>query len=145
MVSGSMQRGRGTTCFVCGEKLGTEPTVALQGHLQGSQRCVAIRVHQHCATLLAESVLASLHATRENPPPLPRATPAEKIGLTAAEQRILQKIVAGMTNREIARELGLAPKTVKNAVSTVLYKLEVASRTEAAVVAVMTGLIETGT
>jgi len=55
--------------------------------------------------------------------------------LTAQEQRILELIGEGLTNRQIARTLGLAEKTVKNYVSSVLAKLGLASRTQAAVFA----------
>ena len=52
--------------------------------------------------------------------------------LSAQEERILSRVAAGRTNREIAAELHLAEKTVKNYVSTILDKLEVARRAEAA-------------
>jgi two-component system response regulator DevR len=52
--------------------------------------------------------------------------------LTAHEERILTMIADGQTNREIGAGLNLAEKTVKNYVSTILSKLEVARRAEAA-------------
>jgi len=52
--------------------------------------------------------------------------------LTAQEERILGMIADGQTNREIGAQLRLAEKTVKNYVSTILSKLEVARRAEAA-------------
>ena len=57
----------------------------------------------------------------------------EKLGrLTAQEERILQMIADGRTNGEIAQRLHLAEKTVKNYVSAIFSKLEVARRAEAA-------------
>ena len=56
--------------------------------------------------------------------------------LTAQERRILDLIGTGMTNREIAGELFLAEKTVKNYVSSLLAKLALTSRTQAAIFAV---------
>lgn len=53
--------------------------------------------------------------------------------LTAHEQRILDLIGEGMTNREIAKTLSLAEKTVKNYVSSLLAKLGLQSRTQAAI------------
>ena len=52
--------------------------------------------------------------------------------LTAQEERILTLVAQGLTNGQIGKELKLAEKTVKNYVSTILSKLEVARRAEAA-------------
>jgi two-component system, NarL family, response regulator DevR len=52
--------------------------------------------------------------------------------LSAQEERILGLVAEGKTNRQIATALGLAEKTVKNYVSSILAKLEVARRAEAA-------------
>ena len=52
--------------------------------------------------------------------------------LSAQEERILEMIAAGKTNREIGDKLHLAEKTVKNYVTSILSKLEVARRAEAA-------------
>jgi two-component system, NarL family, response regulator DevR len=52
--------------------------------------------------------------------------------LTPTESRILDLIAEGMTNREIGDRIHLAEKTVKNYVSTILNKLQVARRAEAA-------------
>lgn len=52
--------------------------------------------------------------------------------LSAQEERILDMVGEGMTNRQIAERIHLSDKTVKNYVSTILQKLEVARRAEAA-------------
>jgi DNA-binding NarL/FixJ family response regulator len=52
--------------------------------------------------------------------------------LTAQEERILNLLAEGKTNRQIGEAIHLAEKTVKNYVSTILSKLEVARRAEAA-------------
>jgi two-component system, NarL family, response regulator DevR len=52
--------------------------------------------------------------------------------LSPQEERILGLVAAGRTNRQVGEELGLAEKTVKNYVSSILAKLEVARRAEAA-------------
>jgi two-component system, NarL family, response regulator DevR len=53
--------------------------------------------------------------------------------LTAQERRILEHIAAGLTNRQIGEEMVLAEKTVKNYVTSVLAKLGMERRTQAAV------------
>jgi DNA-binding NarL/FixJ family response regulator len=55
--------------------------------------------------------------------------------LTPQERRILELIGEGMTNRQIANTLSLAEKTVKNYVSSMLGKLDMGSRTQAALFA----------
>lgn len=52
--------------------------------------------------------------------------------LSPQEERILTLVADGKTNREIGEDLSLAEKTVKNYVSSILSKLEVARRAEAA-------------
>jgi DNA-binding NarL/FixJ family response regulator len=52
--------------------------------------------------------------------------------LSPQEERILGLVAGGRTNRQVGGELGLAEKTVKNYVSSILAKLEVARRAEAA-------------
>jgi two-component system, NarL family, response regulator DevR len=56
-------------------------------------------------------------------------------GLTEQEGRILALLAEGMTNRQIAGEMFLAEKTVKNYVSNLLAKMGMQRRTEAAVYA----------
>jgi two-component system response regulator DevR len=55
--------------------------------------------------------------------------------LTPQERRILHFIADGMTNRQVANEMHLAEKTIKNYVSNMLTKLGMERRTEAAVFA----------
>ena len=57
-------------------------------------------------------------------------------GLTDQELRILDLIGQGLTNRQIANETHLAEKTVKNYVSSMLAKLGLTSRTQAAIFSV---------
>jgi two-component system, NarL family, response regulator DevR len=59
--------------------------------------------------------------------------------LTAQEERILDHIAEGLTNRQIAEAMYLSEKTVKNYVSNLLAKLGMSRRTEAAVYAVRRG------
>ena len=61
--------------------------------------------------------------------------PRELASLTDQEHRILEYVAEGMTNREIAGRMFLAEKTVKNYVSSLLAKLGLERRTQAAVLA----------
>ena len=53
---------------------------------------------------------------------------------------MLRLIARGMENAEIARELGISPRTAKNHVSNMLAKLGLGSRVQAAVYAVRSGI-----
>lgn len=53
-------------------------------------------------------------------------------GLSAQEQRVLALVAEGRTNKEIANELGLSSKTVKNYLSNIFQKLQISRRTQAA-------------
>jgi two-component system response regulator DevR len=60
---------------------------------------------------------------------------AELAALTGQERKILALIAEGLTNRQIGERLFLAEKTVKNYVSSILSKLGLERRTQAAVLA----------
>ncbi|MFF8428560.1 AAA family ATPase [Streptomyces sp. NPDC016566] len=66
--------------------------------------------------------------------------PAESLGLTSRERDVLRLVSAGRTNRQIAEELFISPKTASVHVSNILSKLGVAGRGEAAAVAHRLGL-----
>lgn len=53
------------------------------------------------------------------------------LGLTGQEMRVLEKLAAGQSNKEIARALGLSPNTVKTHLAKLFAKLEVRRRTQA--------------
>ena len=61
--------------------------------------------------------------------------------LTERELEILQQIVDGHTNKEIAQTLFISEKTVKNHVTNILRKLDLSDRTQAAVYAIRHGLV----
>lgn len=63
----------------------------------------------------------------------PAANPLDE--LTEREREVLALLAQGMTNREIGQQLSLAEKTVKHYVTSVLQKLHVRSRVEAALLA----------
>ena len=53
------------------------------------------------------------------------------LGLTGQEIRVLERLAAGRSNKEIARDLGLSPNTVKTHVANLYGKMEVGRRTQA--------------
>ncbi|MEU0381323.1 AAA family ATPase [Streptomyces cyaneofuscatus] len=65
----------------------------------------------------------------------PEITAVESFGLTPREQDVHRLVAAGHTNRRIAEELFISPKTASVHVSNILAKLGVASRGEAAALA----------
>jgi DNA-binding NarL/FixJ family response regulator len=67
---------------------------------------------------------------------------APAIDLTEREVEILNMLTQGLSNPEIAERLHLAPGTVRNYVSSILAKLGVSDRTQAAVLAVRWGLVD---
>ncbi len=95
------------------------------------------------APVLAEEVRSIPPALTANVYKRPRATgtaPNDIQKLTDQERKVLERIGLGLTNRQIANSMFLAEKTVKNYVSSLLTKLGLESRTQAAVLAVRLGL-----
>lgn len=64
--------------------------------------------------------------------------PDDLARLTARERQVLDGVARGLTNKEIARDLGIGPGTVKTHVERLIAKLGVADRTQAAVFAART-------
>ena len=73
----------------------------------------------------------------------PAAAADDLAALTTQEQKILLLVAEGKTNKEIASEVFLSDKTVKNYVSSILSKLNLERRAQAA--AYMARLRGTGT
>lgn len=71
----------------------------------------------------------------------PQARPGAAFGLTNREREVLGQIVQGRTNREIAERLFISQKTVGVHVGSILSKLGVSGRVEAAMVAVRLDLV----
>lgn len=80
-------------------------------------------------SLLDPAVTAQVLNRIRNPEP---AQDPKLARLTPTETRILAMIAEGLTNRQIGERIHLAEKTVKNYVSTILAKLEVDRRAQAA-------------
>jgi two-component system NarL family response regulator len=61
--------------------------------------------------------------------------------LTAREIEVLQLMVAGLSNKQIAHQLNIADTTAKNHVKNILGKLRVQDRTQAATAAIQRGIV----
>jgi DNA-binding NarL/FixJ family response regulator len=61
--------------------------------------------------------------------------------LTPSEVDVLEQIVNGMSNKEIALELVISEATVKTHINSLLGKLGVTDRTQAATVAIQRGIV----
>ncbi|MGW7523106.1 helix-turn-helix transcriptional regulator [Streptomyces sp. NPDC054783] len=83
---------------------------------------------------------ARLTLTRAPGQALACADPAAALGLTSRERDVLRLVSAGRTNRQIAEELFISPKTASVHVSNILSKLGVSGRGEAAALAHRLGL-----
>ena len=70
--------------------------------------------------------------SRSAPAPFTRNAAAQaSLGLTGQEMKVLERLAAGQSNKEIAHTLGLSPNTVKTHIANLFAKLEVARRTQA--------------
>jgi DNA-binding NarL/FixJ family response regulator len=65
-----------------------------------------------------------------------------RTNLTARELEVLQMLARGLTNKEIGSVLDISGNTVRNHVNSIIEKLEVSDRTEAATTAIHRGIIE---
>lgn len=68
----------------------------------------------------------------------PRSAPLDE--LSTREREVLELVAAGLSNQEIGHRLGLAEKTIKHYMTSILGKLRVRSRVEAALVAYREGI-----
>jgi DNA-binding NarL/FixJ family response regulator len=96
--------------------------------ISGSELTTAIRRVAAGESLLDPAVTARVLERLRHPQP----EPDPLADLTGQERKILSLISEGLTNRQIAEQMYLAEKTVKNYVSHLLAKLGMARRSEAA-------------
>ena len=92
-------------------------------------------------TLCSEAVEAVLAVAGQ---PARRDTGERLAGLTAREIEVLRLIAAGLTAKEVARELEIAPKTADNHIQNLYSKIGVTTRAAAALYALERGLVQQG-
>jgi two-component system, NarL family, nitrate/nitrite response regulator NarL len=73
----------------------------------------------------------------------PGTYPRHPFGLTNRQITIIEKVVRGMTNREIAASLSISEETVKHHLTQIFNKTAVSSRLELALLATQLGLVDT--
>jgi two-component system NarL family response regulator len=149
------------TCVRMKERHPKIPILVLSSHSQPSliSRLIALKVQGYCLKGVAPEVLllaiASLGAGATWWDPVATAvlhhtfqmrdeTQAQTLPppvLTQREREILQLIATGKSNPEIAQILYISPGTVRVHVHAILKKLGVRDRTQAAVLALQTGLV----
>jgi RNA polymerase sigma factor (sigma-70 family) len=69
------------------------------------------------------------------------AAPSRGPELSVRELHVLKSVAAGMSNKQIARRLGISENTVRNHLTRILTKLGAGNRTEAVVSAMRAGLV----
>ena len=91
------------------------------------------------------STIRQVHAGKSCIPPVIAQKLAERMGaeeLTHREQDVLEQIVRGKSNKEIGVELDISEATVKTHINSLLGKLGVSDRTQAATAAIQRGLVQ---
>ena len=91
--------------------------------------------------LLSPSVAAKLLERVREQPARPAVPDPASASLTEREIEVLRLLSSGMDNAEIGRTLFISPSTVKNHISSILLKLQIENRIQAAVYAVRSGLV----
>ena len=92
------------------------------------------------ATVLRGGVYVPAVALAANPAPHGQPASTDHLGLTQRQIEVLRMLVDGRSNKLIARELDLAPSTVKTHLEAIFQRLRVNSRTQAVVAAARLGL-----
>jgi DNA-binding NarL/FixJ family response regulator len=88
--------------------------------------------------------IRSVHAGKSRIPSFVAEKLAERMGgpaLTSRELEVLKRIVAGRSNKEIASDLNISEATVKTHINSILSKLGVNDRTQAATTALQRGIV----
>ncbi len=88
--------------------------------------------------------IRTVHAGRSRIPPAVAQRLADRLGgpdLTARELEVLKLIVSGKSNKEIGRDLFISEATVKTHINSLLSKLGVSDRTQAATTALQRGIV----
>ncbi|MDX2216054.1 MAG: response regulator transcription factor [Oculatellaceae cyanobacterium bins.114] len=120
--------GRAMRCGATGYLLKDTPSDELAIAIRG-----VARGYTQMGPGLLQKLIAQTPVTE--PVPIPTPLPPELASLTPREQEVLNLIAAGASNREIAQALFISERTVKAHITSILSRLNLRDRTQAAILA----------
>jgi two-component system, NarL family, response regulator YdfI len=127
----------GVQAILMGEATGAELAAAAKSAAAG-----LLTLSGDLAELVRQSFLVHIREEADEsegrPDPNPDASPEH---LTLREREVLEMMMEGLSNKEIAAHLNISAHTVKFHISSILGKLGASSRTEAAAIGLRRGLI----
>jgi DNA-binding NarL/FixJ family response regulator len=130
------------TAYDADERILTAVRAGARGYLlkgaPGEEIARAVRTVHSGGAYFSPGAAASLLAALSAHSTYPVARGGD---LTARERDVLRLVAEGLPNKQIARRLGITERTVKFHLSSVLRKLDAASRAQAAVIATQRGLV----
>lgn len=91
-------------------------------------------------TIMAQDIARKMLSTFENGAPEAEISPS----LTERELQVIKALAQGMSNKQIARELQISEKTVRNYASNIYKKLHLFDRTQAVLYAIREGIVDPG-
>lgn len=128
---------RGAAGYLLKTIEGADLSIAIRNAMNGD----SVVAPEMTSKLVAAYRDAAVHTPSSTSTEVPTSRTASPVdSLSPREHDILRGIARGASNKEIARELGIAETTVKIHVQHVLRKLDVSSRVHAAVIATENGL-----
>ncbi len=134
------------TSFVDDAKIGSALAAGASGFLlkdlQPHELAQSIELAARGEPVLHPEVTRRIMQRMAEQSPASRGEGARHDRLTPREQEVLRLLVQGLSNKEIAHAAGISEKTVKTHVSSILAKLGLQDRTQAALYAVKEKLVE---
>jgi len=121
-------------------QLGVRGIVLKHSALQLLLKCIRC-VNEGQFWVGQESVSDLIHALRRMKPSHSASSATRTYGLSSREMEVIALIVAGYTNKDLARELGISENTAKHHLTNIFDKLGVSNRLELVLYAVDHGLV----
>ncbi len=105
-----------------------------------SDLVTGIRAAAHGESLVSPAIASKVLQRLRDTSPVPTGQVPVRTELSDRETQVLKLIAIGKDNAQIAADLHISPKTVKNHISNILMKLQIENRIQAAVFAVRSGI-----